>query len=157
MEKVLKELVLVLKSIGDALMGKVNSSNNNNEEGGNADSKNLFLGYNIPDKLVYAEYTGENDEYQNPILNNVYFNSFQEAIQYFESQEKPAPSIFLTILYKDLTLDVRNCYASVTIERGKDEGQYYFNFILLGSTSFDEHPFTINGENYYRINENLNL
>ena len=142
MEKALKELILALKSIGDALMGKVNSSNNDNEEGGNTDSKNLFLGYNIPDKLVF-----------HGLPNDVYFDSLQEAIQYFESNDGlPAQ---LDILYKDLTLDTRNCYISVFIEKAKSE--YHFDFLLLNSSFDTEHPFTIDGENYYKINSNPNV
>lgn len=148
--KSLLEIIKALYEIKNALLKK--SENNNEEGGGNTDSKNLFLGYNIPDKLLYYEFTGENDEHGSPIFNNVYFDSFQEAIQYLESKEElPTECIFL---YKDLTLDARNCYAQVYVEKGKYEVEYEFNFLLLNSTTFDtENPFTINGENYYKIDQ----
>lgn len=45
MEKALKELILALKSIANALMGKVNSSNNNNsDEGGFVRNYNTVVG-----------------------------------------------------------------------------------------------------------------
>lgn len=56
MEKAFKELILALRSIGDALMGKITSSNNNNDEGGFLRNYNTVVGV----KGIYPVYTYDN-------------------------------------------------------------------------------------------------
>lgn len=95
MEKVLKELVLALKSIANALMGKVNSSNNDNEEG-------EILPFTLTDspKWVCQSPGKEDNDYidinelEDYIINNENFNT---ETFYFIYDHKPDKYNFNTI------------------------------------------------------------
>ena len=72
MEKALKELVLALKSIGDALMGKVNSNNNGDNESNTNYTWYDFIKENCVDPLNPYLEQSDLDDKRNPVPVGIY-------------------------------------------------------------------------------------